>query len=148
MIAKVSRANYEAYISSDQWRAVRLIRLRKDGNTCQGCGARERLHVHHRTYERFTCERISDLVTVCESCHALIHDLHRKKRGSLEAVTFKVITKPAPRKPVVKRQRRVVVRRATRRKPVDWREEIHSPSWARGARQLDETTVRKRRDGL
>jgi len=50
--------------------------MRLDGYQCQGkdCGSRVRLQVHHKTYVRFGNERMGDLVTLCESCHAKEHE--------------------------------------------------------------------------
>jgi hypothetical protein len=93
MFADVTNEKYAAYLSSEQWKAIRAARIRKDRSRCQGCGIREDLHVHHRTYERFTRERISDLITLCESCHALVHDTHRRMQSSssLDEITAKVV---------------------------------------------------------
>lgn len=46
----------------------------RDGRKCRLCGDRSNnLEVHHLTYERFTRELQEDLITLCHSCHALVH---------------------------------------------------------------------------
>jgi len=93
-IARVVNTDYDRYIHSDAWKSKRIRRLKIDKNRCQGCRTSRNLHVHHRTYERFGgLERMNDLVTVCDSCHAIIHQLHQslKSASSLDQVTGKVL---------------------------------------------------------
>ena len=80
---------YRAYIRSADWRRVR-DRYWRSGlpKVCQGCGAIEGLHLHHRTYKRLGAERLTDLVPLCESCHA---EVHRGSGKDLWSVTHKVV---------------------------------------------------------
>ena len=65
---------YLEYMQSNAWDKKRRRRLKKDRNTCQGCGATNKpLDVHHLTYVRFGNERISDLQSLCRRCHDEIH---------------------------------------------------------------------------
>lgn len=91
----MGNAEYDAYLLTDMWRAKRLRRLTTDGKRCQGCGSTAKLHVHHRTYDRFGGrERMSDLITVCEICHTLIHQAHRgQRKDSLDVVTGRVLAR-------------------------------------------------------
>lgn len=100
------RAAYERYIHSTAWETLRQRRIQIDGGRCQGCGSRQRLHVHHKTYENFTHEPLTDLVTVCEVCHGLIHRMHELRRGTLWDTTaeFLEIVRSSERKPAPKRQ--------------------------------------------
>lgn len=55
--------------------------LERDNYTCQNCGSKEKLNVHHiKNYADFPDLRtkVSNGVTLCESCHKEIH----KKRKS------------------------------------------------------------------
>ena len=157
MLSGTSRAKYDAYMSSDQWRGIRQARLRKDKYTCQGCGGRDHLHVHHRTYERFTRERITDLITVCETCHAVIHDTHRKVLGSLADTTTKILQLMKDRKRVSQREHKRQLRQRERRnaefkaqkKQPDWRWELRdNSSWARNVPQVDKVVAARRANGL
>ena len=85
------RVWYEAYITSESWKSLREARLRKDKRKCQACGTTENLHVHHVTYDRFTKEHLSDLVTVCKQCHSLIHRQARLKKLPLDLATKQVL---------------------------------------------------------
>ncbi len=64
----------KAYLASSQWKTIRTKVLTRDHYQCQLCNYTESLEVHHITYERFTNEDISDLVTLCRDCHQSIHD--------------------------------------------------------------------------
>ena len=157
MLSGTSKRKYDAYISSDQWKGIREARLRRDRYTCQGCGARDGLHVHHRTYERFTRERISDLVTVCSTCHSLIHDTHRKVLGSLSDTTTSVLKLMKARKSASYKQRKRDRRQREKRNQEfrklenqpDWRYELRdNAAWARNVPQVDKLAAARRQNGL
>jgi hypothetical protein len=54
------------------WRRIRGEILARDGRCCRICGSKERLHVHHIDHD-FTCDDPSNLVSLCDACHALLH---------------------------------------------------------------------------
>jgi len=61
---------YHEYIKSAQWRNISALVKKLAGYKCQRCGfASATLHAHHKTYERFGKERLTDLECVCERCH-------------------------------------------------------------------------------
>lgn len=60
---------YREHLQSPHWAGIRTRRLALDDEQCAGCGATESLQVHHLTYERMGAELLSDLVTLCASCH-------------------------------------------------------------------------------
>jgi hypothetical protein len=65
---------YEEYLQTEHWAAVRTAALRRANYACQLCNAKGRLNVHHRTYENCGREQPSDLIVLCEGCHAKVHD--------------------------------------------------------------------------
>lgn len=67
-------SEYRAYLNSKEWQETRQRIFRRDRFTCVMCGANKNLHVHHITYENLGAEKDADLVTLCESCHAAVHD--------------------------------------------------------------------------
>jgi hypothetical protein len=75
--ARARSAEYEAYLQGPEWQERRHRALERDGYRCRLCNSADRLHVHHRTYERFGRENDGDLTTLCEDCHAFFHDRTR-----------------------------------------------------------------------
>ena len=67
---------YGDYLQTDHWKIKREEALFAAIYRCQVCNRGQRLHVHHRTYERRGCELLSDLTVLCEDCHELFHN-HR-----------------------------------------------------------------------
>lgn len=66
---------YKDYLQTDHWKQTRLKSLRRSNFRCQLCNKEGRLNVHHRTYENLGWEFPSDLITLCEACHAKHHDV-------------------------------------------------------------------------
>lgn len=67
--------NYLDYIKSKTWQIKRTERLKIDNFTCQICGNKRNLNVHHLTYKNFKNENIySDLITLCGKCHQKIEE--------------------------------------------------------------------------
>lgn len=84
------RKSYHDYMLSERWRLKRGIVIRVCGFQCQRCGSkhdfRNRLQVHHYTYERLGDERLDDLVALCKACHKIADKerlTHPDKRYSL-----------------------------------------------------------------
>lgn len=71
----MTKEEYKEYLQSEDWRLIRESRLRADNFTCQKCGSRQSLQVHHLTYERVGCECIKDLITLCKDCHSEVHGI-------------------------------------------------------------------------
>lgn len=85
---------YSNYIRSTAWKKKRLQAFRKYGRRCYGCGNRAKLQIHHKTYIRFTREKLADLLVLCETCHEKVHDFHRNRNTeglSLWRATEKVV---------------------------------------------------------
>lgn len=64
------------YFQSAEWNAKRLEVLKATNCTCQMCGSKSHLHVHHITYANLGSEPLTDLAAVCQSCHTLIHQVY------------------------------------------------------------------------
>ena len=69
---------YKRHVSeqSKEWRKIRQQRLAKDNFRCQNkhwWPATKNLHVHHCNYNNLGNEKLSDLITLCRSCHNKIH---------------------------------------------------------------------------
>lgn len=55
------------------WYDIRAQALARDGHRCVMCNDSGCLNVHHRTYERWGCEWLEDVTTLCSSCHLHFH---------------------------------------------------------------------------
>ena len=81
--------NYGKYLDSPAWSNLRKHILERDGYLCI-CG-RKATEVHHKTYERTGKEYLSDLVSLCELCHRLVHLLRdRDKEASQEPIEYRL----------------------------------------------------------
>jgi hypothetical protein len=64
---------YQEYLKTRHWTALSAVAKLRAGNRCQICNGTEDLQVHHRTYERLGCERLSDLTVLCKKHHHMAH---------------------------------------------------------------------------
>lgn len=78
---------YMKYIKeSKEWQDKRSERLKIDNYTCQRCGSKRNLQVHHLTYANFGHEDVhNDLITMCKNCH---EDIEREKRENARPQDF------------------------------------------------------------
>jgi len=73
------------YRGSD-WRFARKEALRRDSRTCQKCGSKHNIVVHHiDPYKDSKNNRLSNLVTLCRSCHIDVHNLLIAKSKKVKA---------------------------------------------------------------
>lgn len=68
---------YKDYLQSPHWKEIRQQKI-MSRPFCQVCGS-DKLQIHHKHYTKKSGEsilfreRIQDLLSVCPSCHRLIH---------------------------------------------------------------------------
>lgn len=69
--------NYNTFLKSNYWKRIRTRVLIRDKRTCQKCGSKIKLHVHHKTYQHHGLEHnhLGDLITLCDLCHSLEHSM-------------------------------------------------------------------------
>jgi hypothetical protein len=65
--------DYETYLKTRHWEGVRDRCNRYWHDRCAFCYSKDNIEVHHRTYERRGCEWDSDVVSLCNACHAKHH---------------------------------------------------------------------------
>lgn len=88
----LQKEKYDKYIQSDEWLKRKIIFFSRNKKKCRACGSTKLIHLHHHTYERMGNERDSDLIPLCEDCHAEVHLIHNKNRKqNLSQVTFNFI---------------------------------------------------------
>jgi hypothetical protein len=81
---------YRAYLQSEGWRITRNRALKIARYTCQRCGARRNVQVHHRTYERLGCEVDGDLEVLCRDCHEGHHVQEMHDAGGEQRLYLKI----------------------------------------------------------
>ena len=64
---------YENYIHSSKWRRRRARALMLGNYKCAKCGARNKLQVHHLSYQHLGDELDYELMVLCHSCHQKVH---------------------------------------------------------------------------
>ena len=74
--------NYHEYIHSEKWRQKKK-RLKAD--SCDKCGFRHELDLHHLNYDCLGKETESDVTTLCRRCH---RDLHYEQRRGMASETM------------------------------------------------------------
>ena len=107
MARRLKRSSrHTLYVRSPAWFELRAKHLQRHGADCKACGATTKIHLHHKTYDRLGAEKLTDLVALCETCHAAVHRYARAHRTlSLWAATDHVV-KSRRRKGVLPAARR------------------------------------------
>lgn len=71
----MTKSEHTRYIRSPRWKARAAKYLRKHGRRCAACRRRDRIEVHHLSYDRAGRgkEPDRDLRALCRWCHQLAH---------------------------------------------------------------------------
>lgn len=81
----VHSREYMAYMKSEAWARVRAERYEIDGGKCVMCGrpvSGKDWECHHLHYKRLGRENvITDVCTLCHSCHKKIHNYYDRIGG-------------------------------------------------------------------
>ena len=75
--------NYKEQLADSRWLQKKAEILIRDNYTCQKCGAKSHLNVHHLSYEKgkLAWEYPNEkLITLCKNCH---EDLHREQNAEI-----------------------------------------------------------------
>jgi len=81
-VTSVPNFDYNAYLSSPTWEAIRQTKLEAAGYQCEtGCGRRAR-EVHHRDYRPrvLSGEDLTPLVALCTECHQVVEQDDRGRK--------------------------------------------------------------------
>ena len=62
----------DEYLNSEHWNELRERKL-KETPLCETCGSKFRVEPHHINYRNLYDVQLSDLKTLCRSCHTKIH---------------------------------------------------------------------------
>lgn len=68
--------DYQQFLNTGYWKILSAHIKAKNNHSCQLCGAKTNLEVHHITYEHRGCESAyqDDLACLCHNCHAKEHE--------------------------------------------------------------------------
>ena len=79
-----SRRPQGAHPNQDHWISIRLERLKFAGHKCEACNLGNdegvSLECHHRHYETFGDESLTDVLILCRECHEEITSLIMRRR--------------------------------------------------------------------
>lgn len=65
--------NYSQYLRSEHWRGLRGVKLQL-APRCERCKSKEEIEVHHLVYRASWFDaRLTDLETLCRTCHLAEH---------------------------------------------------------------------------
>lgn len=67
------------YLHKVEWLKKRKLALKRDGYTCQSCGSKNELQVHHLVYIKTYCPSkvpLHYLICLCRDCHKHEHDIN------------------------------------------------------------------------
>lgn len=70
----IKNRDYKNYLKTKHWNHQREKILKNAKYKCQLCSNKNKLHVHHNTYENIGNEKKEDLIVLCEACHSKFHD--------------------------------------------------------------------------
>jgi 5-methylcytosine-specific restriction endonuclease McrA len=87
---------YHAYMRSQEWAAKRLERLILDQYQCQGYLSHRATQVHHKSYEHFGHEPMSDLMSLCDTCHTALTTSIRAQRYRARKLRVQAIQRVTP----------------------------------------------------
>ena len=78
---------YPNYLKSPAWHTKKAQVLERDGYRCALCNTEDDLEVHHRNYDNIGKEPLSDLTSLCRSCHQRYeNDKQELSLGSHETI--------------------------------------------------------------
>ena len=69
--------DYKLQLQTENWKNKRKSILQRDNFMCTKCGSNEKLHVHHKIYEKELMAweaKSKNLITLCEICHKEEHE--------------------------------------------------------------------------
>jgi len=68
---------YKLQLQTQEWKLKRYSILQRDNFKCKKCGSKEKLHVHHKLYEKGLMAweaQNKNLITLCSLCHEAEHE--------------------------------------------------------------------------
>jgi hypothetical protein len=77
--------SYDEFLKSDYWKGIKqktkLPKYRDNYTSCDNCGSKENLHLHHKTYRWLLSKReLMPISCLCETCHKNVHFIAEEKQ--------------------------------------------------------------------
>lgn len=75
------KIKYAEQLKTPQWKAYREFILVVRGSKCEVCGGNKNINIHHKHYikGRLAWEYLpNDVMVLCRSCHAKVHNIKEK----------------------------------------------------------------------
>ncbi len=91
---KAKKPDYNTYIRSWVWNAVKKSYFTRNKKVCAACNASSYIVLHHINYGRLGKELDSDLIALCRGCHNELHETHGRAavmKGQLAPLTYAFI---------------------------------------------------------
>lgn len=85
IFALYAKKDYQYYLDSGYWQALRKLCFKRDDYKCVRCGSAKNLNAHHLNYMNLGRPgELDDLITLCGKCHTAVHeqDIKNKKEGA------------------------------------------------------------------
>lgn len=73
---KLCNMNYRLFLCTGYWRIVSGYINYINHGKCEMCGGKEKINIHHKTYENRGKEifHLEDLQCLCKTCHQTVHN--------------------------------------------------------------------------
>ena len=82
----MTKEDYQNYLNSPGWAALRAAAYRRAGSRCELCG-KEAEAIHHIKYPKnYSEDTMDNLLAVCKRCHMKLHGIDQE---SLKEALFK-----------------------------------------------------------
>ena len=77
-IRVAGRKGYQEYLKSQHWRDLKKAYFQHYPKECRGCGSKDHIDLHHRSYKYVGDEHFWQLIPLCRDCHQAVHRLQRR----------------------------------------------------------------------
>lgn len=76
----MNKLEYQKYLKSTHWKKFKREFFKRFEKVCRKCNSKDRIQLHHISYENLWCEQFLDVIPLCENCHAIRHNKKPKKK--------------------------------------------------------------------
>ena len=71
---------FKPFLNNPVWLKNRSLALERDNYKCQWCGEKTSLVVHHKILKQIRGHALSNLETLCRSCHTYLHNITTSRK--------------------------------------------------------------------